>query len=116
VIVIFQEKKIAELEITIQQLKSANVSYVFFYLMLVIHDLTQDELTRTASQSSSRGAIINDLKADLNEKAKLQNDLQVASDSLGTARMTTEALRGELKVHFDVMLPIFCIALPLIYL
>jgi hypothetical protein len=107
VIVIFQEKKMAELEITIQQLKSANVCSIFFYLMLVIHDLTQDELTRRASQSSSRGAIINDLKADLNEKAKLQNDLQVASDSLGTARMTTEALQGELKVRFDVMLPIF---------
>lgn len=98
----------AELEITIQQLKSANVSSIFLYLMLiVIHDLMQDELTRRASQSSSRGAIINDLKADLNEKAKLQSDLQVACDSLGTARMTTEALQGELKVRFDAMLPNF---------
>lgn len=53
---------------------------------------------RMASQSSSRGAIINDLKAGLSDKAKLESDLQVVTESLDTARMTTESLQGELKV------------------
>ena len=51
-----------------------------------------------ASQSNSRGAIINDLKADLSDKTKLQNDLQTAVESLAVARTATETLHGELKV------------------
>ena len=54
-----------------------------------------------ASQSSSRGAIITDLKADLNEKAKLHADLQSANVALSAAKSTTEIVQAEMKVETD---------------
>ncbi|CAE7625490.1 unnamed protein product, partial [Symbiodinium microadriaticum] len=75
-----KDKKVSALEQNVKALKTDN-----------------EELIRMASQSSNRGAIINDLKADLSERMKLQDEFRTTSESLNIARMSVETLQMELK-------------------
>ena len=95
-----QEKRIGELDLELRACKKENVSTFSFWLSRFdLLRCDQEELIRMASQSDSRGAIINDLKADLSDKTKLQEDLRTAMESMTVARTTVETLQREFKVR-----------------